>query len=144
MKHHTLLHRPQKQFPDQHTTYKDLFRYEFKFQQSGISKAIHQRALYCWQWNNHCSSFYISCNNWKFIERRNQAACSLRFRFTSQFYNRSCCKGAHAANSVEPNQCFYDGFFPFSKDSRLFATEVEWQYRRESSSQDKKFKYHSL
>ena len=39
VKHHTLIHRPQKQLPDQNTstkTSRHLFKYEFNFQQNGI------------------------------------------------------------------------------------------------------------
>ena len=125
MKYHTLLHRAQKQLPDQRTSTK---AYSSMNSTSNKMESTKQFTTGHFSADNEINTvlfFYISCNNSEFIRRCDQAAGSLRFWFTSQFRNRRYCKGAHAAISAQPNKCFYQGFFPFPKNSRLIASEVE-------------------
>ena len=105
MKYHTLLHRHQKQLPDQRTSTKT---YSSMNSTSNEMESTKQFTTGHFSADNEMNTVLLSTSRVTIrnFGRGNQAAGSLRFWFTSQFRNRRFCKGAPAANSAQPNKCF--------------------------------------
>ena len=112
MKHHTLLQRPQKQLPDQRTSTKT---------HSSINSTSNKMETTTQLTTGH-SSVDDGINS---VGDATKLPAVLDSGSQASFRTRRCSKGDHAANSAQPNKCVYNGFFPFPKNSRLFASEVE-------------------